>query len=129
MQREFEKQLPVAMEPNELEAATREFAAEYTRHQDLLEQKDKIYAAWRRRIKDSAGRVSHAHEVCNRGLRDVAVQVRETYDLEAGEAHMVRMDTGERLPSRPLTDDELEALAAERQIELAVDDAEDADDE
>lgn len=113
--------LPVQANDAERDQAAREFVSVYNRHQELLSEKDQVYAAWRKRVKDSAGRVSHASELVERGLREAMVDVREDYNLEEELATIVRLDTGEVHATRPMTEDEIQ-LARQQEIALEDDD-------
>ncbi|MEE9481178.1 MAG: hypothetical protein V3V34_11645 [Kiloniellales bacterium] len=107
-------------------AAALEMVEMYNTLTDLETQKKQVYQAWRDRIKDAKGRVSHAAEMLQKGLKAVTVNVEERYDAEAGEATIYRLDTGEIVETRPMTEDELEAA---RQLELPEGEDDEGDDE
>lgn len=121
--KEFERSLPVAMDDDQRNAAALEMVEMYHSLTDLETQHKQVKSAWRDKIKDAKGRVSHAAEMLQKGLKSVTVRVEESYDEEAAEATITRLDTREVVETRPMTADEIEAA---RQLELP--DAEGGDD-
>jgi hypothetical protein len=120
----FDRDLPVTMDDDQRNSAALEMVKMYNSLTDLETQKKQVYQAWRDRIKDAKGRVSHAAEMLQKGLRSESVRVEESYDEEAGEATLIRLDTGEVVETRPMTADEIEAA---RQLDLPeADEGEDA---
>jgi hypothetical protein len=113
--RKFNRSLPVKMSSEEQATAALELARTCAELRDLKVEKDQVYAAWRKRIKDYDGRVSHAVEQVNKGLQTAEVEIEESYDLEREEATLTRLDTGEVIEVRPMTQDEIEQA---RQLEL-----------
>jgi len=113
--RKFERSLPIEMDAQTRTAAALEMVEMYQTLTELETEQKQVYQAWRDRIKDAKGRVSHAAEMLQKGLKAVPVDVEESYDLEAAEATIMRLDTGEIVEVRPMTADEVEAG---RQLEL-----------
>ena len=116
--RRFEKSLPVKISEEARNAASLELVTMVNNLRDLESEKKQVYTAWRDRIKDAKGRVSHAAEMLGKGLATKTVEVEERYDLEAAEATITRLDTGEVDGVRPMTQDALAAAEAARQLEL-----------
>lgn len=103
--RTYEKQVHTMLEGEDHREAVAELTAALD---DLTKQelaKKQVMAEWRLVIQEAEGRVKAALARVKEGDLEV-VEVEELADYDAGVVTITRLDTGEVLESRPLTEDE-----------------------
>lgn len=106
MQTAFSERLPCELMPSEVESKSAELAREVKRHGELELEKKTAVAEFSAQLKESDRRIGELAEEVRERREYREVMCAERVGFPANVVEIYRLDTGEVVRKRPLTEDE-----------------------